>query len=118
MIMVDTSVWIDHLHHTCEDLKELLYSGQAAVHPYIMGELACGNISNRKEVLSLLGALPRIETVLDEEVLKLIGEYKLFDKGLGYIDVHLLASALIHHVPIWTRDKSLNSVVREFGINC
>ena len=117
MILVDTSIWIDHLHHSDEDLKELLLSSQVCIHPYILGELSCGNISNRKEILSLLRALPTIDTVLDEEVFTLIERNKLYGKGLGFIDVHLLASALIHNVLIWTRDKSLEREVKELGIN-
>ena len=117
MILVDTSVWIDHLHYADEELKELLLSVQVCIHPYILGELSCGNISNRKEILSLLDALPRIDSVLDEEVFILIEDRKLFGKGLGFIDVHLLASAMIHHVPIWTRDKALKQVAGEFGID-
>ena len=117
MILVDTSVWIDHLQNSDEDLKELLISSQVCIHPYVLGELSCGNISNRTEVLSLLGALPTIDTAQDEEVFILIEESKLYGKRLGFIDVHLLASALIHHVSIWTRDKSLNRVAKKFGIS-
>ena len=116
MILVDTSVWIDHFHHSDEDLKELLLSNQVCTHPFILGELSCGNISNRKEVLSLLRTLKSIDLVLDEEVFIFIENRKLFGKGLGFIDIHLLVSALIHHVPIWTRDKSLKRVAEELGI--
>ena len=117
MILVDTSVWIDHFHHSDEDLKELLLSNQVFIHPFILGKLSCGNISNRNEVLSLLGTLRSNDPVLDEEVFILIEDRKLFGKGLGFIDVHLLASALIHHVPIWTRDKSLLKVATELNIS-
>ena len=117
MILVDTSVWIDHFHHSDEDLKELLLSNQVCIHPFILGELSCGNISNRKEVLSLLRTLRNIDLVLDEEVILLIEERKLYGKGLGFIDIHLLASAMIYHVPIWTRDKSLKRVARELGVD-
>jgi len=117
MILVDTSVWIDHLHSVNEDLKELLLSSQVCIHPYILGELSCGNISNRNELLSLLRALPRIDAVLDEEVFVLIEDKRLYGMGLGFIDIHLLASALIHHVLIWTKDKSLQRVAKEFGIS-
>ena len=113
---MDTSVWIDHFHHSDEDLKVLLLSNQVCIHPYILGELSCGNISNRKEVLSLLRTLRSIDLVLDEEVFILIEERKLFGQGLGFIDIHLLASAMIHQVPIWTRDKSLKRVAVELGI--
>jgi len=117
MILVDTSVWMDHLHFVNEDLKKLLLSSQVCTHPYVLGELSCGNISNRKEILSLLRALPKIDAVLDEEVFVLIEGRKLFGKGLGFIDIHLLAAALIHHVHIWTKDKSLQRVAKEFGIS-
>jgi len=116
MILVDTSVWIDHFHHTDEGLIELLLSNQVCIHPFVLGELSCGNILNRKEVLSLLRTLRSIDLVLDEEVFILIEDRKLFDKGLGFIDFHLLASALIHHIPIWTRDKSLKRIAGELGI--
>ena len=117
MILVDTSVWIDHFHHSDEGLIELLLSNQVCIHPIVLGELSCGNISNREEVLSLLRTLKRIDLVLDEEVFTLIEERKLFGKGLGFTDIHLLASALIHHVPIWTRDKSLKLVAGPLGIS-
>ena len=117
MILVDTSVWIDHFHHSDEDLRELLLSNQVCIHPYILGELSCGNISNRKEVLSLLRTLRRIDLVLDEEVFTLMEQRNLYGKGLGFIDIHLLASAMIHHLPIWTRDKSLRLVAGQLGIS-
>ena len=79
--------------------------------------MSCGNISNRKEVLSLLRTLRSVDLVLDEEVFILIEGGKLFGKGLGFIDIHLLASAMIHHVPIWTRDKSLKRIAGELGIS-
>ncbi|HER09905.1 MAG TPA: type II toxin-antitoxin system VapC family toxin [Bacteroides sp.] len=117
MILVDTSVWVDHFHHSDETLKELLLSNQVCIHPFILGELSCGNFRNRKEVLSLLRTLRSIDQVLDEEVFILIEDRKLFGRGLGFIDIHLLASALIHHVPIWTRDKSLRLVAGQLGIS-
>ena len=117
MILVDTSVWIDHFHHSDEDLKDLLLSNQVCIHPFVLGELSCGNISNRKEVLSLLRTLRSIDLVLDEEVFILIEERKLYGKGLGFIDIHLLASAMIHQIPIWTRDKSLKQIAGDLGIS-
>ena len=117
MILVDTSVWIDHFHQSDEDLIELLLSNQVCIHPFILGELSCGNISNRKEVISLLRTLRSIDLVEDDEVFILIKDRKLFGKGLGFIDIHLLASAMIHHVPIWTRDKSLNRAAGEIGVD-
>lgn len=117
MILVDTSVWIDHFYKSDEDLKALLFSNQICIHPFILGELSCGNISNRKEILSLLRTLRSIDLVLDEEVFTLLEDRKLFGKGLGFIDIHLLAASLIHHVPLWTRDKSLKLTAIELGVD-
>ena len=117
MVLVDTSIWIDHFLNSNKKLKELLITGQVCVHPFVVGELSCGNMSNRKEILILLRALPGIDTVLDEEVLVLIEDNTLYGKGLGFIDIHLLASAIIHHVTIWTGDKHLHKTSKEFGIN-
>jgi len=107
MILVDTSIWIDHFNESDEELVNLLNSGKVCIHPFIIGELSCGNISNRKEILTLLKALPQVHSVLDEEVFTLIENKKLYGTGLGFIDVHLLASALIDNVTIWTRNKTL-----------
>ena len=117
MVLVDTSIWIDHFRNSNEELKKLLIAGQVCIHPFVIGELSCGNILNRKEILTLLRALPRIDMVLDEEVFILIEDKKLYGKGLGFIDIHLLASTIIHHVRIWTGDKHLHRLSEEFGIN-
>jgi predicted nucleic acid-binding protein len=95
----------------------LLNSGQVCIHPFVIGELACGNISNRTEILGLLNALPRVESAFEDEVFTLIESKKLFGVGLGFIDVHLIASALIHKVKIWTRDKSLLKIASTLNIN-
>lgn len=116
MVLVDTSVWIDHFRSSDKDLIELLDSGQVCIHPFVIGELSCGNLSNRTEILALLQTLPGIDPALEEEVLMLIEENKLYGKGLGFIDVHLLTSALIHHVSIRTKDRSLKRTAGEFGI--
>ena len=95
----------------------LLNSGQVCIHPFVIGELACGNISNRTEIIGLLNALPRVESAFEDEVFTFIESKKLFGVGLGLIDVHLIASALIHKVKIWTRDKSLLKVATALNIN-
>jgi predicted nucleic acid-binding protein len=117
MILVDTSIWIDHLNNSNDDLIELLNSGKVCTHPFIIGELYCGNISKRSEILSLLKALPRVEPALEEEVFTLIENKKLFGIGLGFVDVSLLASALIHNVKIWTQDKTLKKVAKKLIIH-
>jgi len=117
MILVDTSIWIDHLNNSNDDLIKLLNSNRVCIHPFIIGELSCGNISNRKEILSLFKALPRIEPVLEEEVLRLIENKKLYGIGLGIVNINLIASALIHDVKIWTYDKSLKTIAKKLHIN-
>ena len=117
MILVDTSIWINHFNKSNSGLIELLNSAQVCIHPFIIGELACGNISNRIEILSLLKSLPLVDTVLDDEIFTFIENKKLFGIGLGFIDVHLLASVLIHNVKIWTGDKSLSKAALNLGIN-
>jgi hypothetical protein len=107
MVLVDTSVWVSHLRETHADLADLLNDGEVACHPFIVGELACGNLKNRAVILSLLEALPTASTADHEEVLTFIESHSLMGKGLGYVDVHLLASAALSGIPLWTLDKWL-----------
>ena len=107
MILVDTSVWVDHLSRGVPALAELLEGGEVATHPFVIGELACGEVRNRAEVFGLLGRLPRAVVATDAEALELIERHKLMGRGLGWVDVHLLASARIGANPIWSRDKAL-----------
>jgi predicted nucleic acid-binding protein len=108
MILVDTSVWIEHFRSGSIELGTLLNEGAVACHPFIIGELACGNLKNRVEILSLLKELPMASCAEDDEVLQFINDHKLMGKGLGYIDIHLLMSALLTRVPLWTLDKRLH----------
>lgn len=115
--MVDTSIWIDHFNRTDKELTNLLNSGRVCLHPFIIGELACGNLSNRSEILTLLNALPLVEPALENEVYTLIENRKLYGIGLGFVDVHLLAAALIHDVKILTRDKVLKKAATNLNIH-
>jgi len=110
MVLVDTSVWVEHLRSGNLGLENLLNEGRVVCHPFIVGELACGNLSNRSEILSLLQALPLVNHAEHEEVMHFIESYSLMGRGLGYIDMHLIASALLTKVPIWTLDKKLKEV--------
>jgi predicted nucleic acid-binding protein len=110
MVLVDTSVWVSHLRAMHADLVHLLDDGEVACHAFILGELACGNLKNRTVILSLLEALPTVATLEHEEVLAFIEMHRLMGKGLGYVDVHLLASAVLSRIPIWTLDKRLEQV--------
>ena len=108
MIIVDTSVWIDHLRHTHVGLVDALESEEVLVHPFVIGELACGNLHARANVLELLSRLPPAPTATDEEVLAFIEKRSLNGRGLGLVDVHLLASTTLHgSARLWTHDRPL-----------
>jgi predicted nucleic acid-binding protein len=117
MILVDISVWVAHLRGGSIGLETLLDEGNVACHPFIIGELACGNLKNRHEILSLLETIPAAIQAEHEEVLHFISSHSLTGKGLGFIDMHLLASAILTHVPLWTLDKKLNEVSSELGVS-
>jgi predicted nucleic acid-binding protein len=106
-LLVDTSVWIEHLRRGSAALVECLEAGNVWTHPFIIGELACGNLRNRDEVLGLLTRLPQAPVAGHTEVLELVEARRLMGRGLGWIDMHLLASSLLAGVPLWTLDKPL-----------
>jgi predicted nucleic acid-binding protein len=117
VILVDTSVWIDHLHKSIPALIDVLEREDALTHPLIVGELACGQVRNRHEFLHLLTALPSAAVATHEEAMHLIEERRLMGKGLGYIDVHLLASAMLtNDTRLWTTDKRLQSVAADLRL--
>jgi hypothetical protein len=117
MILVDTSVWISHLRTGDIGLETLLNDSHVVCHPFIIGELACGNLKNRSEIISLLQTLPMAIILEHEEVMQFIENHALMGRGLGYIDVHLIASAILTKAPIWTLDKKLKEVSSKLGIN-
>ena len=117
MVLVDTSVWVSHLRDGNADLEKLLNDGEVVCHPFIVGELACGNLKNRHEILTYLQSLPMTTLAEDEEVLKFIENNQLVGKGLGYIDIHLIASAVLTDVRLWTFDKTLDKITKKIGIN-
>ncbi len=116
MVLVDTSVWIAHLRSGVPELVDLLNDGYVACHRAVIGELACGNLKNRGEILSLLGSLPMTQEVEHDEVLQFVENFSLMGKGLGYIDMHLLASAVMDKMPLWTLDKRLDDTARKLGL--
>jgi predicted nucleic acid-binding protein len=110
LILVDTSVWVDHLRRGDPQLIALLESAKAATHPFVIGEIACGSLANRQMVLTLLQDLPMATVADNDEVLAYIESHKLYGKGVGYVDLHLLAAvALTEDASFWTRDKRLHS---------
>jgi len=115
-VLVDTSVWIDHLRKGDTHLTQLLDKGQVLCHPFIIGELACGNLKNRAEILSALGELERTPTIEFNEYMMFIDQNRLFGVGIGFVDVHLLASALLADGTLWTADKRLQKVALSLGM--
>ena len=116
MILVDTSVWVEHLRHGLPSLATLLQEGEVLIHPWVIGELACGNLRNRQQVLELLLGLPMATVASDAEVMLLIEREQLMGRGIGYIDAHLLASARLSHCRLWTQDRRLAAVAQEQGL--
>ena len=111
MILVDTSIWIDHLRSGDIRLADLLDRSQVLAHPFVIGELACGNLRNRDEILKLLNHLPQSPVASPTEALNFIERHQLMGLGVGYIDIHLLAAtALAENAMLWTGDKRLQKV--------
>ncbi|GMR00845.1 MAG: type II toxin-antitoxin system VapC family toxin [Gammaproteobacteria bacterium] len=119
MILVDTSVWIDHFRSGDDELMQQLNNNNVLIHPFVLGELACGNLNKRKEVITLLNDLPKSSVATDSEVLFFIEQHKLMARGIGYIDTHLLAAvALDGSARLWTRDKHLRAVGDSLSLTC
>lgn len=117
MILADTSVWIRHLARRDERFVSALDEGDVCMHPFVLGELACGNLRNRTELLTLFGHLPGIPVATDAEVLVFIERRVLMGRGIGFVDAHLLASiALSRDTRLWTLDKRLARVAEEIGL--
>jgi len=117
VILVDTSVWIDHLRDGDDELVRLLEATQVLVHPFVVGEMACGNLGNRAEVLKLMGELPQATAASDPEVIYFIDQHRLMGRGIGYIDAHLLAAVLLNSPSrLWTRDRRLGTIADELGL--
>ena len=116
MTLVDTSVWIDHLRNGNSELQALLEKEEVLAHPFIVGELACGSLKNRTEILRLLQELPEARLAEHHEVLGLINSRRLWGQGIGWTDAHLLASALLSRCWIWTLDKQLRSVASKLRL--
>ena len=116
MILVDTSVWVDHLRSGVPLLANLLQDGEVLIHPWVIGEIACGNLRNRQQVLDLLLGLTTAVVASDSEVLLLIERGNLMGRGIGYVDAHLLAAAKLSRCGLWTQDRRLAVLAQEQGL--
>jgi len=116
LILVDTSVWVDHLRCGLPRLASLLQDGEVLIHPWVIGEIACGHLRDRRPVLELLQGLPAALVASDLEVLLLIESAQLMGRGFGYVDAHLLASAMLSRCGLWTQDRRLAVLARGQGL--
>jgi predicted nucleic acid-binding protein len=115
-VLVDSSVWIEQFRHGDPGLVDLLSEGRVLIHPFVSGELACGNLKDRAAILSDLNALPSAKLASNAEVLQLIEDRRLWGRGLGWIDAHLLASSLLSSCRFWTLDAGLAKAAVELGL--
>jgi len=116
MILVDTSVWADHLRKPDADLVELLDAGDVVTHPLVIEELACGHLPDRREFIDKMHKLPQLPLATHGEVLRLIADWKLYGTGIGSVDANLLASTMLTAAKLWSRDKSLTREAARLGV--
>ncbi len=116
MILVDTSVWVDHLRDGDSRLADLLTNDQVLTHPFVIGELALGTLSNRSQILDLLAKLPLAPIAEHDEVMAVVAKHRLQSTGIGWIDAHLIASALLGNAKLLTKDKALQRASRIIGV--
>ncbi len=117
MILADTSVWVDHLRRGNSQLAELLEAAQVSCHRFVLGELACGNLRKRAQILEHLSRLPMVDTLAHGEVMELVRRRRLMGSGIGWVDAHLLAASLVEDVSLWTLDRSLEAIARRLGVS-
>jgi len=116
MVLVDTSVWVDHFRKPSKGLSQLLAETHVGIHPFVVGELACGCMPRRREVLALLHALPEVSVATQSELLHFIEQNSLAGTGIGFVDAHLLASAELMGASLWTIDKILGRVADRLNL--
>ncbi len=116
MVITDTSIWVTHLRQGSRQLEKLLIDAEVMSHPFTIGELACGNLKNRNEIISLLQSLPMAPTIEFDEFIFFIERNQLMGIGIGFVDVHLLASAQLTGIPLWTADKRLKSAATKLDL--
>lgn len=116
MLLADTSVWIDHFKHISPQLQDALQKGQIVIHPWIIGEIACGFLHQRAAIFQDLAHLPVVIIAQDHEVRHLIEHHRLMGRGIGWVDMHLLTSCLLSRVKLWTRDRNLAKVAMQLDI--
>ncbi|MFN3546515.1 MAG: type II toxin-antitoxin system VapC family toxin [Mesorhizobium sp.] len=118
MILVDTAIWVDHIRHKMPRLIRVLDDGQGLCHPFVIGEIALGSLRDRQFVLESLSSLPQAPVADHGELMFLLEERRLYSLGIGYVDLHLIASCqLLPGTLLWTRDRRLVAAARQLGID-
>ncbi len=118
MILADTSIWVDHFRKTDTELYRQLQRSNISIHPFIVAELALGNLPNRRKTIAYLDLLPTVKVANMSEVRRMIEARSLFQKGIGFVDAHLIASTFITpHTVLWSRDKRLRHIAETLGLN-
>jgi predicted nucleic acid-binding protein len=117
VILVDTPVWIDHFHAPIADFQGLLVGNVVLTHPWVIGEIALGSIKHRQEVLEAMNELPVVTVAKTDELHALLNAHQLWSRGIGWVDLGLLASARLSHAALWTRDKGMAACAGEIGID-
>ena len=115
-MLVDTSIWVDHLRHREPLLVSRLQDRLVWTHPFVIGEIACGNLLKRAAILELLAALPTAPLADHDDVLAIVDSFDLMGRGLGWVDMHLLAAAKLASFPLWTADRRLAAAARELAL--
>ncbi|HTC31727.1 MAG TPA: type II toxin-antitoxin system VapC family toxin [Bryobacteraceae bacterium] len=116
MILADTSVWVKHFRQDDPQLGQLLIDGQILIHPFVIGEIACGNIRSRQKLLGYLRRLPIAISAEEDEVLGFLDQHRLFGQGITWIDAHLLASARLSNCRLWTLDTNLLTAAKRLHL--
>ncbi len=116
MLLADTSVWVDHIRASIFDLEAALSHEQVLIHPFVVGELACGTLNDRGRTLEYLLELPLAVSASNDEVLELVEGHRLWGRGVGWIDLHLIASAILSDCRLWTRDKRQAGAAEVAGV--
>jgi predicted nucleic acid-binding protein len=115
-VLADTSVWIDHWRTMSARFADLLGEDRIVIHPFVLGEIALGAIASRAELLQHLGRLRTTSVAQHREVLGLIEQTPLWGRGIGWVDAHLLATAMLDRIQLWTLDQQLHAAAQELGV--
>jgi predicted nucleic acid-binding protein len=116
VILIDTSVWIEHLARGSKRMASLLEDGGVLQHPFVTGELACGSLHGRQRMLLFLSSLPQAEVIEHQDVLRLLDAERLHGHGLSWVDLHILASAMSSTTLLWTHDRALERAADRLGL--